>query len=76
MKGHAADTNDCAAASAYYPMGITPYATPSDTRAAVMDALYAAVLKGAREGKSLEAIRQSIRLEKYKDWHNYVRNYL
>ena len=41
-----------------------------------MDALYAAVLKRAREGKSLEAIRQSIRLEKYKDWHNYVSNYL
>lgn len=36
-----------------------------------MDALYAAVLKGAREGKSLEAMQQSIRLEKYKDWHNY-----
>ncbi len=36
-----------------------------------MNALYAAVLEGAREGKSLEAMQQSIRLEKYKDWHNY-----
>ncbi len=36
-----------------------------------MEALYAAVLKGAREGKSLEAMQQSIRLDKYKDWHNY-----
>lgn len=36
-----------------------------------METLYAAVLKGAREGKSLEAMQQSIRLEKYKDWHNH-----
>ncbi len=36
-----------------------------------METLYAAVLTGAREGKSLEAMQQSIRLEKYKDWHNY-----
>ena len=36
-----------------------------------MEILYAAVLKGAREGKSLEAMQQSIRLEKYKDWHNH-----
>lgn len=36
-----------------------------------MDALYVAVLKGAREGKSLEAMQQGIRLEKYKAWHNY-----
>ena len=36
-----------------------------------MDALYAAVLKGAREGQSLETMQQSIRLAKYKDWHNY-----
>lgn len=36
-----------------------------------METLYAAVLKGAREGKSLETMQQSIRLEKYKDWHNY-----
>ena len=36
-----------------------------------METLYAAVLKGAREGKSLEAMQQSIRLEKYKDWQNY-----
>ena len=36
-----------------------------------MDALYAVVLKGAREGKSLEAMQKSIRLGKYKDWDNY-----
>ncbi|MDH3671118.1 MAG: MBL fold metallo-hydrolase [Gammaproteobacteria bacterium] len=36
-----------------------------------METLYAAVLKGAREGKSLEAMQQSVRLEKYKDWYNY-----
>lgn len=36
-----------------------------------MNALYAAVLKGVREGKSLEAMQRSIRLEKYKDWRNY-----
>jgi len=36
-----------------------------------MEILYAAVLKGAREGKSLEAMQQSIRLEKYKDWYNH-----
>ena len=36
-----------------------------------METLYAAVLKGAREGKSLEAMQQGIRLEKYKDWQNY-----
>jgi glyoxylase-like metal-dependent hydrolase (beta-lactamase superfamily II) len=36
-----------------------------------MDALYTAVLQGAREGKSLEAMQQGIRLEKYKDWRDY-----
>ncbi len=36
-----------------------------------MEVLYAAVLKSARAGKSLEAMQQSIRLEKYKDWYNY-----
>jgi glyoxylase-like metal-dependent hydrolase (beta-lactamase superfamily II) len=36
-----------------------------------METLYAAVVKGAREGKSLEAMQQSVRLEKYKDWYNY-----
>ena len=36
-----------------------------------METLYTAVLKGTREGKSLEAMQQSIRLEKYKDWQNY-----
>lgn len=36
-----------------------------------MEALYEAVLKGARQGKSLEAMQQHIKLEKYKDWHNY-----
>ena len=36
-----------------------------------METLYAAVLKSARAGKSLEAMQQSIRLEKYKDWYNY-----
>ncbi len=36
-----------------------------------METLYAAVLTGARAGKSLEAMQQSIRLEKYKDWYNY-----
>jgi hypothetical protein len=36
-----------------------------------METLYAAALKGAREGKSLEAMQQNIRLEKYKDWDNY-----
>ena len=36
-----------------------------------MEVLYAAVLKSARAGKSLEAMQQGIRLEKYKDWHNY-----
>ncbi len=36
-----------------------------------METLYTAVLKGAREGKSLQTMQQSIRLEKYKDWYNY-----
>ena len=36
-----------------------------------MEELYAAVLKAAREGQSLEQMQQSIRLDKYKEWHNY-----
>ena len=36
-----------------------------------MEELYAAVLKAAREGQSLEQMQQSIRLDNYKEWHNY-----
>ena len=38
---------------------------------AYLEELYAAVLKGARAGKTLEEMQQSIRLEKYEDWGQY-----
>lgn len=45
-------------------------ADASDHRA-YMEDLYAAVLAQARAGKSLDEIKQSIKLEKYKDWGHY-----
>lgn len=36
-----------------------------------MEQLYAAVLKAAREGQSLEQMQESIRLDEYKDWGDY-----
>ena len=38
---------------------------------AYMEALYDAVLKASREGKTLDEIKAAIRLPEYKDWHNY-----
>ena len=38
---------------------------------AYLEELYAAVLKEARAGKSLEEMQQSIGLDKYKDWSQY-----
>ncbi len=35
---------------------------------AYLEDLYAAVVKEARAGKSLEEMQQSIKLDKYKDW--------
>lgn len=45
----------------------------SDVRAfrEYMEDLHAAVLDQARAGKSLEEMKQSIKLEKYKDWFRY-----
>ena len=36
-----------------------------------MEELYGAVLQGVREGKSLEELQQSIKLDKYAGWFNY-----
>lgn len=36
-----------------------------------MEALYDAVLKASREGKTLDEMKASIRLPGYEDWHNY-----
>jgi glyoxylase-like metal-dependent hydrolase (beta-lactamase superfamily II) len=36
-----------------------------------MSDLYAAVLAGAREGKSLDELKASIKLDKYQDWFKY-----
>lgn len=36
-----------------------------------MEQLYAAVLQASREGKSLQEMQESVRLDDYKDWHNY-----
>jgi hypothetical protein len=36
-----------------------------------MEQLYAAVLKAARDGKSLEEMQHSIRLDQYADWQGY-----
>ncbi len=38
---------------------------------AYLDDLYAAVLKAARAGKTLEEMQQGIKLEKYKEWNQY-----
>ena len=38
---------------------------------AYLDDLYAAVLKVARAGQSLDDMKQTIKLEKYKDWGQY-----
>ncbi len=38
---------------------------------AYLEDLYAAVLKEARAGKTLEEMQQSIKLDKYKDWSQY-----
>ncbi|MFQ5542619.1 MAG: MBL fold metallo-hydrolase [Candidatus Binatia bacterium] len=54
-------------------LGHGPMGTKQDARdhRAYLEELYAAVLKGARAGKTLEELQQSIRLEKYKDWGQY-----
>ena len=36
-----------------------------------MEQLYAAVVEASREGKTLDQMQQEIRLDRYKDWHNY-----
>ena len=36
-----------------------------------MEALYSAVLKKARDGKTLQQMQQSIRLDEYKEWFHY-----
>lgn len=53
--------------------GHGPLGTKADATAfrIYMQTLYEAVLREARAGKSLEEMQQSIRLEEYKDWHNY-----
>jgi hypothetical protein len=45
-------------------------ADASDHRA-YMENLYDAVLAAARAGKSLDEMKQGIKLEKYKDWAHY-----
>lgn len=40
-----------------------------------MEDLYAAVLAGVREGKTLEALKQSIELPKYANWFNYDKQF-
>ncbi len=54
-------------------LGHGPMGTKQDARdhRAYLEELYAAVLKGARAGKTLEEMQQSIRLEKYEDWGQY-----
>jgi hypothetical protein len=36
-----------------------------------MEELHDAVLAGARAGKTLKQMQADIRLDAYKDWHNY-----
>ena len=36
-----------------------------------MEALYEAVLKAVREGKTVDEMKAAIRLPGYEDWHNY-----
>jgi glyoxylase-like metal-dependent hydrolase (beta-lactamase superfamily II) len=53
--------------------GHGPMGTKQDARdhRAYLEELYAAVLKEARAGKTLQEMQQSIKLEKYKDWGQY-----
>lgn len=53
--------------------GHGPLGTKADAAAfrLYMQALYDAVLAGARAGQSLEEMQESIRFDTYKDWHNY-----
>jgi glyoxylase-like metal-dependent hydrolase (beta-lactamase superfamily II) len=53
--------------------GHGPLGTKDDVRAyrGYMEELYTAVLEAVRAGKSVDEMKQSIRLEKYKDWARY-----
>lgn len=53
--------------------GHGPMGNKQDVRdhRAYLEDLYRAVLREARAGKSLEEVKQSIKLEKYKDWGQY-----
>lgn len=53
--------------------GHGPLGSKDDVRAfrGYMEDLYAAVVAASRAGKSVEDMKQSIRLDKYKDWARY-----
>lgn len=57
----------------YWPRGTVDLDGKDDVRAmrAYMEELRTEVLRQLREGKSVEEIKQLVKMEKYRDWSNY-----